>query len=217
MHSVRRGTRSSSSRLSSLPSASFIHSFRPFLWRPFKPSTTQRRSRLQHGYCIGVSRRSAQATAGKGLAQGPYMAARAGVEPTTLWLRVIASTNAPPCPTVTSYRPISTIHFLLGRPLLLHPSPYASIILFSSPSDRITCPKNPSFLLSAVCCSVSSSSIPITMRTFSLVFFSVHDILCIFLHNHISYALIFFPILFVIVHVSQPYRTVGKINANSRL
>ena len=37
--------------------------------------------------------------AGKGLAQGPYMAARAGVEPTTLQLRVIASTNAPPCPT----------------------------------------------------------------------------------------------------------------------
>src|SRR6218665_259433 len=78
---------------------SFIHSFRPFLYRPFKSSTTQRRSRLQHGYCIGVSRRSAQATAGKGLAHGPYMAARAGVEPTTLRLRVIASTNAPPCPT----------------------------------------------------------------------------------------------------------------------
>src|SRR6218665_3050802 len=37
---------------------------------------------------------------------------------------------------------ISSIHFLLGRPLLL-PSPNASIILFSSPSDRITCPKNP--------------------------------------------------------------------------
>src|SRR6218665_1678891 len=64
---------------------------------------------------------------------------------------------------------------------------------FSSPSDRITCPKNPSFLLSAVCCSVSSSSIPISMRTLSLVFFSVHDILCIFLHIHISHALIFFP------------------------
>src|SRR6218665_2390950 len=84
---------------------------------------------------------------------------------------------------------ISSIHFLLGRPLLL-PSPYASIILFSSPSDRITCPKNPSFLLSAVCCSVSSSSIPISMHTLSLVFFSVHDILCIFLHIHISHALI---------------------------
>src|SRR6218665_1145263 len=84
---------------------------------------------------------------------------------------------------------ISSIHFLHGRPLLL-PSPYASIILFSSPSDHITCPKNPSFLLSAVCCSVSSSSIPISMRTLSLVFFSVHDILCIFLHIHISHALI---------------------------
>src|SRR6218665_3965758 len=78
---------------------------------------------------------------------------------------------------------ISSIHILLGRPLLLLPSPYASIILFSSPSDRITCPKNPSFLLSAVCCSVSSSSIPISMRTLSLVFFSVHDILCTSLPN----------------------------------
>src|SRR6218665_2987342 len=56
------------------------------------------RSRLQHGYYIRVSRRSAQTTAGKGLAQGPYVAARAGVEPTTYRLRVIASTNAPPRP-----------------------------------------------------------------------------------------------------------------------
>src|SRR6218665_2891117 len=31
-------------------------------------------------------------------AQCPYMAARAGVEHTTLRLRVFASTNAPPCP-----------------------------------------------------------------------------------------------------------------------
>src|SRR6218665_3785682 len=75
------------------------HSFWPFLERPFKSSTTQRRSRLQHGYCIGVSRRSAEATAGKGLSQGPYVTARAGVEPTTLRLRVIASTNAPSRPT----------------------------------------------------------------------------------------------------------------------
>src|SRR6218665_3812840 len=78
----------------------FIHSFiRPFLWRPFKSSTTQRRSRLQHGYCIGVSRRNAQATAGKGLVQGLYVTARAGVEPTTLRLKVIVSTKAPPRPT----------------------------------------------------------------------------------------------------------------------
>src|SRR6218665_141083 len=78
--------------------SSFINSGH-FYSAPSSSSTTQRRSRLQHGYCIGVSRRSAQATANKGLAQGPYMAARAGVEPTTLRLRVIASTNAPPCPT----------------------------------------------------------------------------------------------------------------------
>src|SRR6218665_3376063 len=74
---------------------SFIHSFRPFLLRPFKSFTTQRCSRLQHRYrsiavaVAGVSRRSAQATAGIGLAQGPYVAARAGVEPTTLRLKVI--------------------------------------------------------------------------------------------------------------------------------
>ena len=80
-------------------SYSFI---RPFLYRPFKSSTTQRRSRLQHRYCIGVSRRSAQATEGKGLAQGPYVAVRAGVKPTTLRLKVIASTKAPPRPTVTT-------------------------------------------------------------------------------------------------------------------
>src|SRR6218665_720346 len=57
-------------------------------------------SRLQHRYCVGVLRRSAQATLGKGLAQGPYVAASAGVEPTTLCLKVIDSTNAPPRPTV---------------------------------------------------------------------------------------------------------------------
>src|SRR6218665_1778535 len=69
---------------------------------PPSPSS-QRRSRLQHGYCIGVSRRSAQATVSKGLAQGPYMAARSGVKPTTLWLRVIDLTNVPPRPTLVCF------------------------------------------------------------------------------------------------------------------
>ena len=31
------------------------------------------------------------------------MAARAGVEPTTLWLKAIDSTKAPPCPTIHIY------------------------------------------------------------------------------------------------------------------
>ena len=56
-------------------------------------TTTQRRSRLQHGYCIGVSRQGAQVTASEGLAQGPYVASRAGVEPTTIRLKVIDSTK----------------------------------------------------------------------------------------------------------------------------
>src|SRR6218665_1952269 len=77
---------------------SFIHSGH-FYSVPFKSSTTQRRSRLQHGCCIGVSRRSARATVGKQSAQGPYVAVSAGVEPTTLRLKVIASTDAPPRPT----------------------------------------------------------------------------------------------------------------------
>ena len=42
---------------------------------------------------------SAQATAGKGLAQGPYAVARAGVEPITLRLKVIVSSKVPPRPT----------------------------------------------------------------------------------------------------------------------
>ena len=42
-------------------------------------------------------------TVGKGLAQGPYVAARAGVEHTTLRLKAIASTNAPPRPTMNEW------------------------------------------------------------------------------------------------------------------
>src|SRR6218665_2108159 len=81
-----------------------VHSFIPAISIvPFKSSTTQRRSRLQHGYCIGVSHPSAQATAGKGLAQCPYVVARAGVEPTTLRLKVIVSTKVPPRPTNSSF------------------------------------------------------------------------------------------------------------------
>src|SRR5688572_16294305 len=94
---------------------------------------------------------------------------------------------------------ISSIHFFLGRPCFLLPSPYANIISFSNPFDRMTCPKNLNFVLNTVCCSVSSFSIPIPMRTQSLVLFSIHDILCIFLHIHISHALIFFLIFLVIV------------------
>src|SRR6218665_832912 len=46
----------------------------------------------EHGCCVGVSLR----TANKGLAQGPYLADRAGFEPTTLRTKGDESTNEPP-------------------------------------------------------------------------------------------------------------------------
>src|SRR6218665_1422535 len=76
---------------------SFIHSGH-FYSAPSSPLLLRGASDYSTGYCIGVSPRSAQATAGKGLLQGPYVAARAGVEPTTLRLKVIVSTKAPPRP-----------------------------------------------------------------------------------------------------------------------
>ena len=46
------------------------------------------------------------------LAQGPYVAARAGVEPTTVRLKVIVSTKAPPRPTIAVYSKSRTAHIL---------------------------------------------------------------------------------------------------------
>ena len=37
-----------------------------------------------------------QATASEGLAKGPYVAARAGFEPTTLWMKVDVPSNETP-------------------------------------------------------------------------------------------------------------------------
>ena len=100
---------------------SFILAISVFYSAPSSPLLLRSRSRLQHRYCIGVSHRSAQATAGKGPAQGPYMAARAGVEPTTLRLRVIASTNAPPFPTLPLWDLFLFQNKLRGKGGLLSP------------------------------------------------------------------------------------------------
>src|SRR6218665_2282091 len=45
------------------------------------------------------TRRSASGAVSEGLAQGPYLAARAGFEPTTLRSKGVVYTNAPPRPT----------------------------------------------------------------------------------------------------------------------
>src|SRR6218665_1999199 len=76
------------------------------------------------------------------------------------FLSVVTSLSSASFIPVTSC--ISSIHLLLGRTPLRLPSPY--VIHFSNPSDRIACPKNPRFLLSAVYCSVSSSYIQMSLR-----------------------------------------------------
>src|SRR6218665_2297056 len=53
--------------------------------------------------CRSLHAEALHACASEGLAQGPYMAARAGFEPTTLRSKDIDSTNAPP-------RPIFILH-----------------------------------------------------------------------------------------------------------
>ena len=92
------------------------------------PLPLKSRSRLQHGYCIGVSRRSTQVTVSEGLKHGPYMAARAGVEPTTLRLKVTDSTKAPPCLTnrctfIHSFIHSGHFYGASSSPLLLRGAP----------------------------------------------------------------------------------------------
>ena len=48
--------------------------------------------------CRSLHAEALQATVSEGLAQGPYIAARAGFEPKTLLSKGVVSTNAPPCP-----------------------------------------------------------------------------------------------------------------------
>ena len=79
----------------------YIHSFRLFLQRLFKSTTTQRRSRHSMDTVPKFHAEAPQATAREGLAQGPYVAARAGFEPATLWMKGFESTNEPPCPYIT--------------------------------------------------------------------------------------------------------------------
>ena len=58
---------------------------------------------IQHGYCDEFHAEAPQATASEGLAKGPYVAARAGFEPTTLRSKGVDSTNAPLRPTIRTY------------------------------------------------------------------------------------------------------------------
>ena len=79
----------------------YCHSFWIFLLHLFKSTTTQRRSRhsTDRPTVSEFHAEVLQASASEGLAQGLYVAARAGFEPTTLRSRGIESTNERPRPT----------------------------------------------------------------------------------------------------------------------
>src|SRR6218665_3000378 len=80
------------------PEVPSIHSFRLFLYRLFKSTTTQRHSRHSTDTVSELHAQAPQATASEGLAKGPNVATRAGFEPTTLWTKGVESTNEQPCP-----------------------------------------------------------------------------------------------------------------------
>src|SRR6218665_2579379 len=64
----------------------------------------QDRSQPQHlTHCRSLHAEALQATVSEGLAQGPYVVARAGFKPTTLRLKGIDSTNVPSRPTYYTY------------------------------------------------------------------------------------------------------------------
>src|SRR6218665_3227861 len=75
----------------------FIHSGY-FYSASLSPPTTQRRARYSTDTVSEFHADELQATASEGLAQRPYMAARAGFEPTTLRMKCDESTNEPPRP-----------------------------------------------------------------------------------------------------------------------
>jgi len=93
-----------------IPTYVFIHSGH-FYSAPSSPPLLRAAPDYSMDYSMSEFHAEAsQATASEGLAQGLYVAARTGVEPTTLRLKVIVSTKTPPRPT---YIHIIDIHTLV--------------------------------------------------------------------------------------------------------
>src|SRR6218665_1009969 len=107
---------------------------------------------------------------------------------------------------------ISFIHIFLGSPLLLLPSPHVNTISFSGPFALITSSEIIIFCFVALCNNDKPPLIAtISCSLASFVLLSVNATLSILLQIHILQASIFFSIVFVFVHVSQPHRTPGKL------
>src|SRR6218665_2400971 len=78
---------------------SFIHSLIHFISIvPLQSTTTRKRSRHSTDTVPKFHAEAPQATASKGLVQGPYVGARAGFEPATFRTKGAESTNALPRP-----------------------------------------------------------------------------------------------------------------------
>ena len=73
-----------------------IHSFRILLEHLIKFTTAQKCSRHSTDTVPEFHAEAPQATASEGLAQGPYVVARAGFEPATLLTKGAETTNEPP-------------------------------------------------------------------------------------------------------------------------
>src|SRR6218665_859038 len=76
----------------------FIYLFRLFLKHLFKFTTTKRHSHYSTDTVSEFHAEASQTTVSEVLAQGRYVAARAGFEPTTLRTNGVDSTNGPPRP-----------------------------------------------------------------------------------------------------------------------
>src|SRR6218665_3763384 len=93
--------------------SSFIHSFRLFLKRLFKSTTTQKRSRHSTDTVSEFHVEAPQATVSEEIGQGHYVVARAGFELKTFRSKGFDCTNASPRPMMTIYNTIYSFSTLL--------------------------------------------------------------------------------------------------------
>ena len=105
-------------------------------------------------------------------------------------------------------------HLILRHPLLLLPSIFPSIRIFSNESDLHRWPKNCSFTFSTSPSNEYSGLISI--RIDSLDFLAVHGTLKSFLQHHSSKPSILQHSAFFIVQLSHPYMTTRKTIALTR-
>ena len=120
----------------------------------------------------------------------------------------ITNFRNPPKPmSIVSVMPTS--HLILCRPLILPPSIFPSIRVFSNESAlRIRWPKYWSFSFNISLCNEHPGQISFRMDWLDLL--AVQGTLKSLLQHHISKASILWHSAFFILQLSQPYMTIGK-------